>query len=281
MTRGRIAGNDGYVMVATLVFVALFASLAASTLSSTAGASAQARAALHQSRSAALIDAGLASAGYALFAEPGAAPPAMTFEFALGGGAVRVAIEDEAGRVDLNAADEELLAALYRAFGGGRLQPESFAQAVVSWRDAVREQWPENSVPPFRQVGDLLQVAGVAADDIATLLEHATVFNPQGNVDPISAPLRLVAALPGSTQADLERLAAARLLPNATPETVFSVLANPSRHLARNPSGIYRVKIAARVESGHPREASAVLAASEDEAAGFGILAWDGGGAGR
>lgn len=281
MTRGRLSGNDGYVMVAALAFVALFASLAASTLSSTAGASAQARAALQQSRSAALIDAGLASAAYALFAEPGAASPTMAFDFALGGGAVRVAIEDEAGRVDLNAADEELLAALYRAFGGGRLQPENFAQAIVAWREAVREQWPENSVRPFRHVSDLLQVAGVAADDVATLLQHATVFNPHGSVDPLSTPLQLVAVLPGSTQADFERLAAARLLPNATLETVFAVLESPSRHLARNPSGIYRVKVAARLEGGHPREASAVLAASEDEAAGFGILAWDGEGAGR
>lgn len=281
MTRARHLGDDGYVMVAALVFVALFASLAASTLSSTAGAGAQARAGLHQSRSAALIDAGMASAGYALFAGDATARPPSSIDLTLAGGTVRVTIEDEAGRVDLNAADEELLAALYRAFGGGRLQAESFAQAVVSWRDTVREKWPAIAVRPFRHVGDLLQVPGTAPADVDTLLQHTTVFNPQGSIDPLSAPLRLIAALPGITQADLESLATARLVPGTTTEAVFARLVDPSRHLARNPSGIYRVSIAARVESGHPREASAVVAASEGDAAGFGILAWYGEGARR
>lgn len=281
MTFRRFEGDDGYVMVAALVFVALFASLAASTLSSTAGVNAQARTALHQLRSAALIDAGMASAGYALFADAKGGRPPSSSSLALDGGLVRIDIEDEAGRVDLNAADQELLAALYRVVVGGRLQPEVFAQAVVSWRETMHERWPGGAGRPFREVGDLRRVAGIASADVERLLDHTTVFNPQGGVDPLSAPLSLIAALPGMVQADLERLAAARLMPNATAETVYAALSSPSRHLLSNQSGIFRVKIAARLESGHPREASAVLAASEEFSAGFGILAWYGEGTGR
>ena len=281
MMRERLTENDGYVLVAALVFIALIASLAASTLSHTAGASAQVRTALNQTRSAALLDAGLASAAYALFAGDATVRPPSAIDLPLDGGLVRVAIEDEAGRVDLNAADEELLAALYRAFGGGRLQAESFAQAVVSWRDMVREKSSAGEVRPFRHVGDLLQVPGAVPADVNVLLQHATVFNPKGSVSPLSAPLRLIAALPGTNQADLERLTVARQVPGMTTEAVSALLVDPSRHLARNPSGIYRVRIAARVEGGYPREAWAVLAASDRYAAGFGVLAWYGEGAGR
>jgi general secretion pathway protein K len=63
-------------------------------------------------------------------------PPVLGFEMRIGGALVGVHVADEDGRVDLNAAPEPLLAALFRL--AGRPPPEAAVAAarLAMWREA-------------------------------------------------------------------------------------------------------------------------------------------------
>src|SRR5690606_28930390 len=75
-------------------------------------------------------------------------PDGRSYEWDFNGIPVRVQVVDESGKVDLNAADQPLLASLMAVLGADQPQAEALAAAIADWRD------PD----------DLGQVAGMAED---------------------------------------------------------------------------------------------------------------------
>jgi general secretion pathway protein K len=89
---------------------------------------------------------------------------------------VDVRIEREAGRVDLNASDPALLAAVFRSGGIDSVRARDFASRILDWRDADDQPGsdgaendeykranlgygPRNA--PFESIGELRQVLGL------------------------------------------------------------------------------------------------------------------------
>lgn len=141
-------------------------------------------------------------------------------KIALDGGTATISVDDDSGKVDLNAAGPELLAAAYRASGLARMPPETFAARVMDWRDENDEAAPHGAeaatyrnaglAPPrngaFRTVSDLGWVLGVSQPDLASLVPFVTVFNPRGRLNPHTAPPALIRRLPGMTPNLLRRV---------------------------------------------------------------------------
>src|SRR5476651_2679089 len=52
-----------------------------------------------------------------------------------GGGAIRVTLQDEGGKIDLNAAPDELLAGLFDVLGVGPDEAARLVDAIADWKD--------------------------------------------------------------------------------------------------------------------------------------------------
>ena len=137
-----------------------------------------------------------------------------------------LALMDEAGRLDLNAADPETLQRLLRIVGAGPFQAETLAAAVAAWRNP--DPSSESSVfrrRSFRFVEELLQVPGMEREllygrprrqrDGRTvfqrgLVDFLTVYTATGRVNVNYAAPEVLAALPGMDRDRAQSLVKAR-----------------------------------------------------------------------
>jgi len=118
-----------------------------------------------------------------------------------------ISVQDEAGKVDVNSADERLIRALFTALA----VPASAAatDALLDFRDAdgdrrpqgaeraeylaVGRQGPKNA--KLNVVDELEQVLGLSAADVARLRPHVTVYSGQSRIVPSLASTSLVSLL--------------------------------------------------------------------------------------
>lgn len=139
--------------------------------------------------------------------------------------AAAISIEDESGKVDLNAASEPLLTRLFLAFGLGQSDAGRLASAVITFRTAptadIAIKDTETGGRPFspkrnlfQSIYELDQVVGVEGALMQKLAGALTVHSQQPGVDPASAPPGLFAAMAGFPPVDVEALTA-RPWPNA------------------------------------------------------------------
>ena len=171
-----------------------------------------------------------------------------------------VALMDEAGRLDLNAADPETLQRLLRIVGADPFRAETLSTAVATWRNPDPGSGASGfGRRSFRFVEELLQVSGMEREllygrprrqrDGRTVFQRGladflTVYTATGRVNVNYAAAEVLAALPGMDpdqaqslveararrlleSSDLSRLAAAEALPFLTtqPSDTFSLVA--------------------------------------------------------
>ena len=143
------------------------------------------------------------------------------------GGIAAIALEDEGGKIDLNAAMPPILIGTFKGFGIDHIKAEELAKAVVDFRtpslngiDALqkiyeaagRSYGPKHGL--FQTIMEFDQVLGVDSNIFTAILPYLTVSSQQPNVNPKTAAPALYAALSGSAVADVQTLAR-RPFPNA------------------------------------------------------------------
>src|SRR5690606_23279752 len=122
------------------------------------------------------------------------------YEWDFNGVPVQVRVVDETGKVDLNGADQGLLAGLMAALGTGAADAERLAGAIIDWRDpddlgqpagaAEDPQYAAAGLPygakdaPFEAVSELELVLGMPADLAARMAAHVTVHAGRPRPDP-------------------------------------------------------------------------------------------------
>ncbi|MBO1075026.1 type II secretion system protein GspK [Roseomonas marmotae] len=156
---------------------------------------AQIEADLAQARSAAESGVWFAAHRMATL-DPGLRPPQASFRLELGGSQVAVQATDEDGRLDINAAPEPLLTAMFRVAGVAEQDAAALAARVVEWRDPntglrIRQVGSMNDSQNrarFRTAGDIGSVPGVGMALAERLRDGMTVHT--GNPWParLSAP---------------------------------------------------------------------------------------------
>lgn len=115
--------------------------------------------------------------------------------------AVEVRLVDEAGKVDLNAADATLLSSLLRAVGVEQAAAAGLASAIIDWRDPDPLTQPQGGAEdpeyasaqrpygakdaPFDTVAEVEQVLGMTPEVYAKVAPHLTVYS--GNAQPEAA----------------------------------------------------------------------------------------------
>jgi general secretion pathway protein K len=143
------------------------------------------------------------------------------YEVIYGGGRVRLELRDEAGKVNMNQAQEALLIAVFSGAGLPSAEAARITDAVLDWRDADelrrvsgaeaedyrlagRDFGPRNR--PFESVEELRAVLGVTPDLYQRVTPWLTVYSRQVGIDPRSAPSGLLSVLPGIDMGMLDAL---------------------------------------------------------------------------
>lgn len=183
------------------------------------------------------------------------------FTVTVGGTPVRVSVTEAGALVDLNAAPPALLAALFRAAGAEAGRAARLAAAVADWRDADDSPGPGGAeasgyqaagLPPpanrrFEALGELGRVLGVDAALLAAARPYATIQSRRAGIDPRTAPVALLLALPGVDPAAVRALAARRPLP---PEAPLGALGVPAALLSASPGDVLEVEARAALPDG-------------------------------
>lgn len=209
----RRGGGQGFILVSVLVALIVLTGLAASVAylvrTTIVGAAAK--------RGDLVVDALLASglelAGYQLFMLRRPAEAMSGQRIRLNDGVVTLFAAPEAGKIDLNGAEPELLAAAWNSIGAPGMKPETFAARVVDFRDKDAEVSKEGGAEaaqyaaagigdppanaPFEQVDDLRNVLGVTAAATLSLKPLLTVHNPGGKISVRGAAPAVLRSLPG------------------------------------------------------------------------------------
>ena len=110
-----------------------------------------------------------------------------------------IAVEDELGKVDLNAAEEGLIRRALRAAGAGPATADAIAANIVEWRGDEGRLSTKDTIRggPFQLLEEVRLVEGVTADLYKRLAPLVTIHAQARFVDPATAPPALLRALPG------------------------------------------------------------------------------------
>lgn len=174
-----------------------------------------------------------------------------------------IAVQDEAGKVDLNIASERLIRALL--LGAGIEGADAAADAIFDYRDidddrrpngaerseykaAGRAVGPKNG--PLGVVEELYQVLGLKPADVDRLRPHVTVYSGQNLVDPAVASPRLVEYL---TNGD------SRGGPVAASRSMKAGSSLPPDFVTASVKRAFSVRVEARSESGATFAREAVI----------------------
>ena len=225
---GPSARSRGVALIAVLWLAILLAVIAGSLLTTTRSELRLARNLLDSARADALADGGIYLAIPYLLdrdADTRWAADGTVHVVELESGRLEIAVQDAAGRVDLNTAPLELLAGLFRAAGAEPDGAAVLAARVADWRDRDEDALPDGAEQadydavglavrvgnaPFLTPGEIVRIPGI---DMALYLEIAgavTVWSRQRGIDPTAAPRLALLALPGMSESAADSLIAAR-----------------------------------------------------------------------
>ncbi len=218
--------RDGFALLLVIWVLAILAVLVASFAAATRSETQLSRNLVDGARARALAEAGVAEAIAALIGQDRAwrhdgTPHLLT----LAGGKVRVRIEDEAGKIDLNAAPIEVIGglctelrvepgtttALLNAVAARRASAGAVAPPLAgpapSLADAMRQT---AAGAAFVTVEQLRHIPGVDATTVARLRPFLTVYAKSAAINPELAPREVLLAIPGIDPAQVDGFIASR-----------------------------------------------------------------------
>lgn len=155
-------------------------------------------------------------------ARPEVAPPiplnGETYSCTIADGVIlAISVEDEGGKVDLNAASPAMLVSLFQGFGADLDRAMALADALLDFRDDDDNKRPNGGeAPEYEAAGlsispknaplqapeELEQVMGIDAELYRAIRPYVTVHSRRSGVDPGTAAPPLLAALTGEPPAD-------------------------------------------------------------------------------
>jgi len=121
---------------------------------------------------------------------------------------IPVSITTEFGKVDLNAADADILSNLFEAAGEGPAEAEEEANQVINWRTGgVGTQ----DIRLFRTAAEITQVPNITADLYNRIAPAVTVYSGRDRVDESTPPLLALEAMPAMGRLSAEAIVHGRM----------------------------------------------------------------------
>jgi general secretion pathway protein K len=201
---------------------------------------------------------------------------------------LRVSLRTENGKVDLNYAPAQLLVGLFEQLVPAA-DAEALADALLDWRD--RDDRPGNRgaeraeyaalgrVGPANQrlasVDELAQVVGFDATMVQQLRPYVTVYAMRPRIDPQTAAVEVLAAVPGLNRQLAEAYVATRQPQGEAQPGNLGMLAPGARYLeARRAANVVRIRAEAARPDGYRAAVEAVVRLSGRAGRTFEILDW-------
>jgi general secretion pathway protein K len=203
--RDRDQGRRGVVLIMALWTLVLLSALAGSAIYASRFELQISRNAIEQAQGRALAEAGI-TWGIAKLLEHDSPDPwpidGTPRRIRFAGAEIDVSIQDELGKIDLNAASEQTLRALFVAAGASESEAERLTDTLADWRDADDEAHPKGAERaayeaqgyrygprngPLESVAELEQIAAVRSDLVRILVPATTVHTRQPFIDPSAA----------------------------------------------------------------------------------------------
>jgi general secretion pathway protein K len=287
----------GVALILVLWVITLLSVIAGNFAFSMRGEAHIARNLLSSAQAQAQADSGVHRAWYELMKPPtellrwtgDGTAHALTLE----GGELRISVQDESGKIDINTASEPLLRGLFRSVGADEDAAVALADCVQDWRDssklkrlhgakeddylaAGKNYGPANA--PFTTVDELLRVLGMTPELFRQLEPIVTVYTRQAGVNTAVAPRGALLAIPGVTAELADQylelrqslIAAGQKVPVFVGAGIF----------ASQPAGltVYAVRSEAKMADGTVFVRQAVGRLTQDPKHAVVLLAWGEGG---
>ena len=296
----------GIALVIVLWGLVLLAVIAAAFTTGTRTEVTLARNLVENAKARALADAGVHAAMLGLHrreVEKRWRADGTVYSMASGEGEVSIVIEDEAGKIDLNAAPDELIQGLLVAVGLADGEARALTAAIADFRDADDEThlggaedaeyraaglaWgPKNK--PFEAVEELHQVLGMTRRLYALAFPGFTVHSRSKGVDVTVAPAIVLLALPGVDAEAVEAFTEQRQARPGVGEQGAGQMAGAElggarittlpglgrQYASRSRGRVFTVRAEARVRSGAVFVREAVISMTRNIARPFEIHAW-------
>lgn len=179
------------------------------------------------------------------------------------GGTLEIAVEDEAGKIDLNISSIEILEGLFQSVGVGGNLASAFVEAIEKirsgdelsgqpFRSPGTSTGPSEGTPDqvFFSVDSLGQIPGMTAELHARLLPAITVFGDQ-RLHYLSSPREVLLAIPDITVEAVDAFLEGRMADEADEPLDEFLLAGRARaYWRKNESKVVTVKVLARAGNG-------------------------------
>lgn len=238
------SNQRGLALVLVLWVLTLMSLMAAGFLKETRTETLAATYRVQSARAEAIADAGVHFAVWRLLesgqgARRGASAESVepvpldgrVWGWSYGGGEVRISVQDEGGKIDINVVQPRVLGRLLRAVGVEPAAADILAARIADFRDpddavsqggAEDREYADAGLPygakdgRFHNVDELGQVLGIDRELAARLRPHVSVTAGTGGVDPTAASLEALMAMPGVDRDQAVRYVRARR--NAPPD---------------------------------------------------------------
>jgi len=274
----RTDPRRGAVLVAVLWSISLLAALAMAasvTFRSFTGVMSVDR---HRVEREALITAGLElAAGAMLNGTTQLRDLELTVNLATG--SVRARLSDEGGRIDINKAPPQVLAALLRSVGAPPATAEIAAKAIIDQRGDLD---PRGSATAARRIpvvattheqalASVGRITAMRAQWLGAIAPLTTIYGSE-TVNPLTAPPGVIAALPGVDAAKLEAFLAERRNVSADASRLAQMLGPAQRFVAVTPQRVAAVDLMAIATEGQAAAARAVITVLAEDSEPYRVL---------
>ena len=231
----------GFALVLVIAVLSVLALLAAAIAAQTRSTALGARSRLEMVEARTLADSGVTLAIMHLFDRAEATrwqADGTMHEERYGDGTIRITVEDEAGKVDLNNAPKEIVAGLIGEFASAD-QASALADAILE-RRASFTPTPQRAgriftagLPslqtlgalPFSDVSELRLIPGMSSALYDQLVPYVTVYSQSPMLNRQTAPRTALLAIPNVTPGDVDAIMASRGLPETVAPSQLSALA--------------------------------------------------------
>jgi general secretion pathway protein K len=201
-------------------------------------------------------------------------------------GSARLRLDDEGGRIDIGKAPAIVLAALLRSVGAPEGAANDLAQRIVERRyprnaargdPALRSANGRTRTPatgqPFSDVRQLQFIPGMAPEWLAAIEPLTTVFGGE-TVNPLTAPQRVIAALPGVDKGQVDAFLRQRRSFPADGDRLVRTVGAAQQYLAVKPQRVASIELMAELANGYAVAARSVIVILPQDSQPYRVLVW-------
>jgi general secretion pathway protein K len=255
--RGRERGGALVVVIAGLALLTALA-LGASALMRASAGGARDDVEIATARLAA--ESGFALALAALVDGPeGARHDGEVRTLSHGAARLTIAISDEAGRIDLNAAPPALLAGVFASAGADAGLAQSLAAAIEARRKTAR----------YVHIAELRALPGMTPELFAASAPVLTVHGGTAGIDPRVATEPALRAVPGLDRREIDAYLATRARVGAAAPV------SGRAFFVDSPASVYRIAILAELPGGARHRLTTIVRLTQEPRRPYLVVAWE------